>query len=500
MADEEKTILAVKAAEGDPQGCPVGMYEGRRCGRFLNKAVFPEDKTNVCIMHTHDPAKGDGAFQEEFERILGEAGDRVADFSGFVFPSGDYRGRQFKPRCIFHGAKFADRADFGRATFTQGADFSYANFTQRANFDRATFTDEASFYGASFAEQAHFSRATFAKRADFYGAMFALQAYFREACFAHAVDFGWAFFSREANFSRAQFTQGAEFRRTRFLENGVDEPGLILSLARFERPGEVVFYRTYLGQAFLHNCDIAKIVFSDVRWRERENGKRMVFEEVVDLREESSIPLRRTDGVPAERNYSLIAELYQQLKRNYDDRGDYWTAGDWHYGEMEMKRRATPAAGRIARWLTSRGVSGKHLGRIRQWRHRHMGVAAWYKRASEYGESYARPFWWLLAVVLVWSVLYSVAGLRYTGAHTVAEVGVRWSNRCPDSTSYHTCMNVWRLAGNSLLISVEVAAFQRQLTYEPVYPWGRLARIVELVLTSTLLALFLLALRRQFRR
>jgi hypothetical protein len=77
---------------------------------------------------------------------------------------------------------------------------------------------------------------------------------------------------------------------------------------------------------------------------------------------------------------------------------------------------------------------------------------------------------------------------------------VNWLDACPDSGGYHTCMGVWRLAGNSLLTSVEVAAFQRELAYEPVYPWGRVARLVELTLTSTLLALFLLALRRQFRR
>ena len=50
------------------------------------------------------------------------------------------------------------------------------------------------------------------------------------------------------------------------------------------------------------------------------------------------------------------------------------------------------------------------------------------------------------------------------------------------------------------MTTISVAAFQRDLTYEPTYPWGRLLAIVEILLTSTLLALFLLAVRRQFRR
>jgi hypothetical protein len=36
--------------------------------------------------------------------------------------------------------------------------------------------------------------------------------------------------------------------------------------------------------------------------------------------------------------------------------------------------------------------------------------------------------------------------------------------------------------------------------YEPSYPWGRLLALFEVLLTSTLIALFLLAVRRQFRR
>jgi hypothetical protein len=61
-------------------------------------------------------------------------------------------------------------------------------------------------------------------------------------------------------------------------------------------------------------------------------------------------------------------------------------------------------------------------------------------------------------------------------------------------------VSFWSLLGHSLMTTVEVAAFQRDLAYEPTYPWGRLLALLEILLTSTLLALFLLAVRRQFRR
>ena len=64
--------------------------------------------------------------------------------------------------------------------------------------------------------------------------------------------------------------------------------------------------------------------------------------------------------------------------------------------------------------------------------------------------------------------------------------------------------NLWtarrRLFGNSLITALDVAAFQRETVYQPIYPWGRLLTLLEMILTSTLFALFLLAVRREFRR
>ena len=50
------------------------------------------------------------------------------------------------------------------------------------------------------------------------------------------------------------------------------------------------------------------------------------------------------------------------------------------------------------------------------------------------------------------------------------------------------------------MTSLYVAAFQKDLTYQPSYPWRRLLALIEVLLTSTLVALFLLAVRRQFKR
>jgi hypothetical protein len=63
--------------------------------------------------------------------------------------------------------------------------------------------------------------------------------------------------------------------------------------------------------------------------------------------------------------------------------------------------------------------------------------------------------------------------------------------------------NFWKeknLALNSLVASVDIAEFQKSPEFEPALPRGHVLAIYETLLTSSLFALFLLAIRRQFRR
>jgi len=530
MPDPEETKQRDEPEATKDQGCPIAMYGGKPCGRPLHKAVYPGDRTNVCLMHTHDPSKDDVAFQAEFERILRDAGEGCADFSGFVFPSANYAEREFKAECIFaettfthdayfFGARFMRRASFHAARFAQGvvffgvtfnqvADFNQAAFERGAEFSNAIFADDAFFIGVGFEGSAHFSRATFANAAFFSGATFTRDA-----------DFSGATFTQRADFGEATFKERAIFRETVFRKDEDRSPGPVFSDARFEKPDAVTFYKTYLGQALFHNCDVSKFVFSTVRWRRRSNGKSMVFEEYIDLEHDTAGALGPEQHSPDERNYSLIAELYQQLKKNYDDRRDYWTAGDFHYGEMEMKRLACPRLTWLA-WLEAK-LSGKPrlrklggwcrklesnpwlLSRVRWW-HQRFGLAAWYRRASDYGESWGKPLLWLFAVLALFAALYPLLGLRPAAGRSPAAktTSVQVQTPSPQETDlrYWNYERPGRLFWHTVMTSLGVAAFQRDLAYEPSYPWGRLLALLELLLTFTLIALFLLAVRRQFRR
>lgn len=458
-------------------------------------------------MHSRDPQKSDSEFQQEFERILTEATDRnkVADFTRFIFPSAEYAHREFKTRCWFDYATFTQKADFSNATF-RNATFSHATFTENTSFYCARFEQIAYFYGVGFTKEANFCRAMFMQGADFSDATFTQNAIFLCAEFTQRAKFEKTTFAELVHFNQAQFSVSAAFRETIFrgdrkLKPEADDtlPGPVFSLAQFSHPEAIVFYKTYLGQALFHNCDVSGVTFSSVTWRKRKpGGKSMVLEEEKKFSLDRAVASALRPGPDShdERDYGLIAELYQQLKKNYDDRRDYWTAGDFHYGEMEMKRLHSRSRWPWVRWL-----------------HQYLGLVAWYKYFSCYGESYVRPLWLLAAVLVAFVLLYPLAGLR-----TTPPVSTTVTQQAPPpmpATELSYCHfaefirahpgSRWSggkkaFFGHSLMTTLSVTSLQKGLGYEPVYPWGRALALLQLLLTSTLIALFLLALRRQFKR
>ena len=134
---------------------------------------------------------------------------------------------------------------------------------QDANFEEATFTQEACFLLAEFTQKANFKKATFAEVVHFIQAQFSASAAFRETTFRGDKK------RLEARLKELGLK----------LEPETDDtlPGPVFSLAQFSHPEAIVFYKTYLGQALFHNCDVSRVTFSSVEWRRRKpGGKRMV--------------------------------------------------------------------------------------------------------------------------------------------------------------------------------------------------------------------------------
>ncbi len=473
------------AADGDDVEavCPVGMgyIVGQRCERKLHVALYGADEKPVCLMHSKDPNKQSrplfDEFWREFERILEAAGEGVAHFERFVFPELDFSKRKFQAICRF---------DY--ATFTQNANFFKAIFTRNADFTGATFTQYAYFWNATFTKAANFLRATFTLDADFSDAAFMLDASFFAATFTQAASFVDTTFHGTADWRKCKFLNQAEFRQTKFEPQVEGQPSAAFALASFSKPGEIVFDDVDLSRILFHNCDVSQVLFtSSVRWAKREGNRGLaVFEETIPLDQQYAKGLHR-DG---QRAYRAVKQIYQQLKKNYDSSLDYWTANEFHFGEMEMMRLAEPTRGLLSpgRWM-------------RQWWHPRLSFVALslYKYASDYGNSYGKPMLWLLGILVLFAALLPLpgVGLKRQGAKQAETYASVW--RSEDGWT----PNLWteaRLAGKSAITSVDAATFQKSAEYAPAYPWGRVLAIFETLLTSTLFALFLLAIRRQFRR
>lgn len=446
---------------------------------------------------------------------------RRADFQAATFDGMTrFNGAVFSGNILFHSATFMQHTEFTGAVFTQKAHFiasAFSNevgftgtaFTSGADFDNATFTGQAHFDYAVFTEGGNFSHATFKESVSFCQATFKQGAGFWETKFENYVDFAAAIFEQSAfftsttfgelvDFARARFLGSVEFTETRFRQDEERIPGPAFYMTEFSKPEAALFRKTYLGQSLFHNCNISKVNFSSVGWRRRPgNRRRMVFEEEVDRNHKAAVALKPKKGDPNERDYGLIAILYQQLKKNYDDHMDYSMGDEFHYGEMEMKRVHSQSRNALARWLR-----------------RSFGLVAMYKYASEYGNSYVRPVLMLVGIFVIFTLLFPLAGLdrnesskqlMFSGIVQPTDtttIGLSYRHFGDYAKAYHgrKCISAAAFFGNSLMTTLSVAGFQKELRYEPSYPWGRTLALFELLLTSTLVALFLLAVRRQFRR
>lgn len=531
---------------------PSARYSDRefRAECTFRFARFTQDADFNGATFTQNALFQDAVFTKNAFFNLATFGEGSSFAGGMFAEDADFFYARFTRAVNFSRARFTRWANFCEATFTEDALFKEATFTGSAGFTKGTFTQDAIFVGARFIEDASFIGATFTRYADFQEAIFTRLAEFGETTFTEEANFSgvefqghslfgaakfignvyfnWlrsfrphrtvestsegskpiripyvqTLFAKKADFRNATFRERVEFRQTRFREDGAAEPGPILSNARFEKPDLVLFYNTHLGQALFHNCDVSRFVFSSVRWRHRPNGKRMVLEDEgeLDLSQEVTRALLPQEDEADDRNYALIAELYQQLKKNYDERRDYWTAGDFHYGEMEMKRLSSRQRNPVLRWL-----------------HRNLGLVAWYKYASDYGESYVKPFLRLPLVLALFTIIYPACGLhRISGekgspSKPVAQTSsvasdtdaISYANFFQFLTAYHNgkLHSALGFFVQSAMTSVSVASLRHDFAeYEPQSASGRIAALVELLLTSTLVALFLLAVRRQFRR
>lgn len=168
-----------------------------------------------------------------------------------------------------------------------------------------------------------------------------------------------------------------------------------------------------------------------------------------------------------------LLRLYVQLKRNYEEQRDYSMAGKWFFREMECRRRLV---GKKAPERRFRAFVDKALFASYSW-------------ISGYGESYKRPLMYIFILLVGFATVY----FYWIGYPTDAgPVSYEFAFES-DGDAVRDFLSALAFSGGIML-------FQSiKLALEQPFPTPQLA-IVQILLTLILVPLFLLALRRKFRR
>jgi uncharacterized protein YjbI with pentapeptide repeats len=425
-----------------------------------------------CILHSENLDKDWEAFKEALEEHRDEhQGDfRHVFFSGPIDFSNETFGIEslffratFKARARFYDAEFFGRASFVGAAFEARADFEDVTFHRGADFEAATFLAvnfrDATF-GAVDEEETNFQHATF-EEADF-----------RDSTFENEAVFDRSFETREdVQIAGAMFS-GCEFRDDVLLCGGSEENRAFAGgKVDFEdvtvAPDASLHFRyADLSQCRLLRTDLRDVEFTGVKWCEdvssdgryfNEWFRRVgIYDEIYEQNQEGSSEEAGADGeeksdsesVPS---WSEIERLYRQLKRNYEDRGDFPRAGDFHMGEKVARRQISQT----------------------QWDAQVLLYA--YRALSKYGERALPAALWLATLVPAFALLYYALGAT-------------------------TCLSCESLSyPDAFLSSLEA-------TFYPVRPvgfqdfWPQFSSIVQRVISPVLIALLALALRQRVKR
>jgi len=380
-------------------------------GHYCENLAWESDPEGLCILHSLVSEKDKAAFDQALQAKLAQ---EDFNFREVYFPGPVSFARQkFKKSADFHGVKFSGWGDFREAEFLEGADFSSSRFAQAALFEKARFAGQVLFKGVEIAGEADFRSTTFDGPAIF---------------------------------------QNLNERR--------ESSGHLPLIAYFQyltfgSEGHIRFQDLSLGLVSFLGTDMRRLEFHNVRWY-IFRGRQVIYDEIL-LRGKggpyvlSFNPLRE-HGLSYEGLCARVEELYRYLKLNYEQEGDQKQAGDFHYGEMEMHRRASP----WRRWFP---LSWYNL----------------YWALSGYGERPFRAFLCLLALLNGMALLLTALGLK---------------NPQGDDVGF----------GNALIFLLQQTTLIHPDWASPASPGGQLLSALSRLLIPAQAALFILALHNRLGR
>ncbi len=298
-----------------------------------------------------------------------------------------------------------------------------------------------------------------------------------------------------SNVSFRGFRCSGHFEFTNYPDSKEESPSLSFQMVNFTQMDSATFIEANLLRSSFLFSIIDNVYFVAPKWPEL--GRLLLYDE-IDLR-------RGQPGLDhlEREEINQLCQLYIQMKANYEARRDFIGASDWHLREMECRKHlavkrnslaedgrtklASPPLWMCLRYYHFASLTTSVLHAIKDGT---TLVLFWlYRYSSRYGENYVRPLWLLIGLWLFASVLHSVAGFPVSGTiegHQVSSPG-----GVPSESSHDFMLallysaNVMMLQSNKNLVLTTGQSF---------------IQATQVLLSVILLSLFLLALRRRFKR
>jgi uncharacterized protein YjbI with pentapeptide repeats len=445
-----------------------------------------------------------------------------------VGPS-DFRSATFHRNATFTSATFADTARFNGSTFVETATFESVKFDGFAGFDAtqfrgftnfgfATFIQEASFPSATCSGEAVFRSAKF-NDADFKSAHFLMHVGFEASTFATAAGFEFVAFDQEADFNSVSFGEAALFDSATFKDVAMFD-GSEFKAGGFFRstafPGGVYFNSARFGgdAEFASALDPNRAGIRIWSWTRAQFSKGANFENRMfkgegDFSDATFCEAPRFHGCtlhqamifPTEDRFkdfhsTEAAQAYRTLKLGMAAMKSRAEEGMFFTLEQRSLRNAALAqySGRFAvfrahplRWL----FRGRHAQDRRSpapMNLHEIALSAMYDAASEFGRNAFRPACLVIALWVVFTVLY--AAIKGNPLNPTAPVDGQ--------------------------LLKHAAVFGIEQVLRPLYVWGpnsgtlydsvtiplrvKLLASVQSILSFALISLSLLALNWRFKR
>lgn len=227
--------------------------------------------------------------------------------------------------------------------------------------------------------------------------------------------------------------------------NQTPSPYLSFSIINFSHMRSASFMNANLERARFVYSKIDDVYFANVKWK-KKRGRLIIHDEVSRVEKHDLEDIQR---------------VYVQLKKNYEENRDFRNAGDWHYREMEIGRKL------IARH------SWRPYTILRQYI---FSFYPWYWVASKYGESYMWPLGWMAILFVVFAYVYYSLSVEFV--------------KVPFIMSF----------SDALKYSLLVMSLQHKGIQDNIFQNMPVITATQIILTAIIVSLFLLALRRKFKR